>query len=461
MTERPVLHLADGSRVQRGRILRSLPGKREVFAGDWQGRPVVVKVYLDTKRGAVHAQREADGLATFARADIRAPALLHHDVDQARHPVVIMQQIADGLPLTEAWQDESRRDDLTQRMMDVLAAHHRAGLQQADLHPGNFLVTDDHIYSLDGAAVEAHKRALDERASSRNLALYFAQFLPGEDARISDAAGRYARQRGWDAVPFSRPLPALVKAARLRRWEKLRPKLYRECSAVVHTKRGGYELFARRDAGAGLHILAADPDASLPADPAQWLKNGNTATVWGVDSDGTRVVVKRYNTKSRMHGLKQAAKESRASVSWRNAHMLRLFGVRTAEPLALVYGPKRRPGRSAYFIAGELPGTALSDWVARHADDEDAVARVAARMGRLLAQLHELQISHGDMKATNFLVDDGGEVGVIDLDAMQRHRFGRAFERAWQRDMKRFLANWQSDPAILAIMRDAVAPVLR
>ena len=55
-------------------LLRRLPGRREVFAGNRAGEAVVAKVYLDPRRAGVHARREAAGLEAFAAAGVAAPA---------------------------------------------------------------------------------------------------------------------------------------------------------------------------------------------------------------------------------------------------------------------------------------------------------------------------------------------------------------------------------------------------
>ena len=59
----------------------------------------------------------------------------------------------------------------------------------------------------------------------------------------------------------------------------------------------------------------------------------------------------------------------------------------------------------------------------------------------LFSSLHSLRISHGDLKATNLLFDDG-KVFVIDLDAVCQHRSQQSYASAWRRDRERLLRNW-------------------
>lgn len=453
-TDARALPLADGSSVTRGETLRQLPGKRDVFAGTWKGRAVIAKVFLDSRRGAVHAQREADGLMAFHAGGIAAPTILYRGMDQHNNPVILLQRIQPAESLAHGWAlaDADRRQVLLAQMMDVLVRQHEAGVCQTDLHLDNFLLSGGTIYSLDGAAVESQTQPLGQARSLENLALFFSQLLPEHDVSGVETARLYADRRGWPHDLIDRELPGLIRSQRLGRWLNLRPKLYRECSAIVHRQSAAGEYFAARTMDEALQQLALDPDATCPGEPGRLLKNGNTATVWRTRLDEMPVVVKRYNIKNRRHALKLAGRQSRASISWSNAHMLKLFGIATPRPLALVYRRKTALARVSYFIAEAVPGPDLRAWIDSHGDDAAAIDGIAAEVATLLRRLHALCITHGDMKATNIIVHDG-MLYLIDLDAMRRHRSIRRFRRAWRRDMQRFLANWSSQPAVLASMR--------
>ena len=80
-TESSPLALANGSVVECGAMLRSLPDKRQVFAGEIDGRAVIVKVFLDPRRARVHFRRELDGLHAFHNAGIAAPEVLYAGSD--------------------------------------------------------------------------------------------------------------------------------------------------------------------------------------------------------------------------------------------------------------------------------------------------------------------------------------------------------------------------------------------
>ena len=54
----------------------------------------------------------------------------------------------------------------------------------------------------------------------------------------------------------------------------------------------------------------------------------------------------------------------------------------------------------------------------------------------------DYKISHGDMKASNFLYWNN-KVVVLDLDGMQRHQSQKVFKKAIRKDFDRFLKNWK------------------
>ena len=108
-----------------------------------------------------------------------------------------------------------------------------------------------------------------------------------------------------------------------------------------------------------------------------------------------------------------------------------------------------------YFLAEQVDGTSLIDWIEQHRDQPEAIRRVAGMVGRLFSRLRRLQISHGDMKASNLILCDD-RLFVLDLDSMHQHRFRLVFERAWRRDMTRFTANWQDQPRVMAIMQEEI-----
>ncbi len=454
------LQLESGATVEPGRILRELPDKRLVFAGRFDGRTVVVKLYLDPRRAQVHRRRETDGLAALHAAGIAAPEVLFAGADVEGRPVVVLDFIEDAKDLAAMWRHAAaaEREQLIIRMMVLLASHHAAGIRQTDLHLASFLLRGEAIYTLDGAGVQVQPGPLDDALARRNLALFCSHLTPDWDRRCVELASHYSAARNVPQAALAANLSTLIGKARMGHWREQSDKIYRECTAVVARKTADSQSYARRVYGPALLALLDDIEASCPTDPAELLKDGNTATVWRTSFDGRGVVVKRYNIKGPRHALALALKESRASRSWRFAHMLRLFGIATPQAMALLFSGGSRIGRVGYFLAEDIGGVSLRERIAELDAEDEELHQLARRAAGLLAGLKRLRLSHGDLKATNFIIS-GDELFIIDLDSMCEHHRQGSFERAWRRDIGRFDANWKDQPAVQAVMREALRTV--
>jgi RIO-like serine/threonine protein kinase len=76
---------------------------------------------------------------------------------------------------------------------------------------------------------------------------------------------------------------------------------------------------------------------------------------------------------------------------------------------------------------------------------------VAAQFGRIWKTLGRLSIGHGDMKATNFIVDSDNRIWMIDLDSMRVLGNRLMLARRRRQDLERFMRNWKGHPAAAAI----------
>ena len=439
--------------------LRVLPRKRLVCFGEWNGRQVVVKFFLDPTSGKRHYAREERGVSALEHAGIRTPALLFKCVIQPYStPVLGFQRLMSARDLATAWeQAEStdRRKILLHQAAVVMAQQHEAGIKHNDPHLRNLLLADDKIFAIDGDAVDARKmgRPLSIAESLKNLGLFFAQFDLRFDGLVPEALESYAKKRkrqpGHD---LTNRLHKNVRTQRNLRKKAYLKKIYRECSAFVCRK--NWNRFMVCDRGLydrDMVPLLDDPGSAMRK--GRILKQGNTSTVSMVEMDGKRLVVKRYNIKNTRHALSRCLRPTRAWNSWRNAHRLRFLGITTPRPVAFVekrLGPLRS---TAYFITEYMDG--IDAYSLLHSDSAKEINResLVVGFGRMFQWLAAASISHGDFKATNFIVK-GNQLFITDLDAMREHRSRRVFQRAFTRDLKRFMENWEDLPKLSSMFRE-------
>ena len=86
------------------------------------------------------------------------------------------------------------------------------------------------------------------------------------------------------------------------------------------------------------------------------------------------------------------------------------------------------------FVAGAL----LDEAVAAMGWRSDLIDAVVD----LFARFRACRFTHGDCKASNYVVDEDGGLVVLDVDAATFHSREASFRKQFARDVERFLANW-------------------
>ncbi|MBW1746794.1 MAG: hypothetical protein JRJ25_11235 [Deltaproteobacteria bacterium] len=200
-----VLLKSDGSSAELvcNKIMRIIPGKRIVCAGEWNKKPVVAKIFLSSGNARRHSEREIKGINALKNAGIKTPALLlQSNLQQGDIPVLVFQRIMPALNPHEVFdmaETDEKRSELLKRIAVVIAEQHEAGLKQKDLHLGNFLLSDNDIYTIDGDTVDAGQAGtpLPKAMSLNNLGLFLAQLNPNFDHLFSTAFQAYTAKRSW------------------------------------------------------------------------------------------------------------------------------------------------------------------------------------------------------------------------------------------------------------------------
>lgn len=455
------LMLADGSWLEALQPVRIVPGKRIVCRAHWREQAVYVKLFVG-RAARRRARRDARGVMRLRAAGIDTPALLHDGAlaaEQGAHALVFAA-IEHGVDAEALWPqlDSDGRLALACRLVDTVARHHAAGLLQADLYLKNFLVRPDRIDTLDGDGIRALPRFFARAATLENLALLLSKFDVTElDAWLPQLLQTYVRRH-----PLALSADEVRRRADRQRRRAVRryadEKVLRRCTDVAVVR--GWRRFlaiVRGHAGGALQAgLLQAPDALIDGAGALRLKNGNTCTVSRVQIDGRSFAVKRYNIKNARHRLGRLWRRSRAAVSWSNAHRLRMYGIATAAPVALLehrYGPLR--GR-AWFVAEYVDAPDIARWLEADALDDARRRAGLEALARLMHKLWRLRIVHGDLKASNIQMPDGQPL-LLDLDSLRELRCRGRFITGHERDLRRLFDNWRDQPAVRRMLVRALA----
>jgi tRNA A-37 threonylcarbamoyl transferase component Bud32 len=433
--------------------LRIMPKKRIVYAAQWGRRQVVVKLFYRKSQ----AEYEAHAAKTLHTAGILTPALLYQGWDKQRiFYVLVFEKINQAEDGDTAWwsSDEIRQNEIFSQLINALAGLHIAGFIQYDLHLKNFLLNPNGVYAIDTASIVKvpNNASVGMRKSIKNLACLFAQFAPQYDVWVEKGYLIYSQARHW--------VYTLNELKQLKRWIGywrkrhvcvFGKKIFRSSTALQAKQTfDSYYVYDKAYESLFLQKLLAEPEAIFQQLDTRLLKIGNTCTVALANADDKLYVIKRYNIKNKWHGIKRALQKSRAAICWHNAQCLTSWRIPTARPVAML---EKRIGylrREAYYICEYLPGISLEDYCINANRTLQELTQIAQKIKEFFTIFQNIQASHGDMKANNILVV-GSKLFLIDLDAMHFHESKKKWYNAYQKDIKRFMKNWEKLPEIAEV----------
>ena len=405
-----------GQRVVCSATLRSQPGRRFVAAAMIDGQRAVLKAFFGP-RAQRDFVRERRGVAALQAERLPTPKLLASG--KGGGALVLAFEYMEGRAPTAADGEA---------VLALLAQLHDRGLRQRDLHLGNFLVCDGRLLAIDGGGIRAGRAT--RRRRTEDAARLLAEFGIDEAPQAKAAALACQGAEASTAIDPERLAVATARARR-RRVAREMAKSVRDCTPyAVGRENGRTVVLARGDDDPTLLAVVADPEGAVAN--GEMVKRGNTAWVVRVGD----LVVKRYCAKGVWHRLRQRWR-GRARRAWQVGHGLRLAGLATPRPRALIECPRAQRGEAAaYLVLDYEPGPGLDEW-------PSAPEGVADAMRALFDQWRELRFSHGDTKASNFICRNGA-VSVVDLDAAIFHRFRWRHARRHRRDKARWQRNWEA-----------------
>ena len=433
-------------------VLRSLPGRRLVVrarqdvSSDEEDR--VLKLFFGRGHRR-YLRRERRGLDRLSVAGLKVPER-KGEIAEPGLSGLILEYLPDARPVRETDREA------VEAIAGYFGRLHAAGYRQSDPHLANFVISGGTVYAIDGDGVRRCRGPFRTARERANLAMLAAQRSPEADAGLAGLLASYGdgrnSPRGRDTdrrhpAEGSHPAPppgafqVALDRARRKRMRSYLKKTLRDCSEFMVSRGARRHTYALRGRGeqALETVLEAVDGAKGHLGGAgalfsgEVLKAGNSATV--VRTGPPRpVVIKRYNIKNARHALRRMLRrQPRFRRSWMYGQLLGFLKVPVARPLALVEERRGFWRGVAWLVLEDLEGSHLAAEAAGSGLSDARIEEVV----ELFRRLRSFGLSHGDTKATNFLIHHG-RVHLIDLDAMDFS------ERGLARDVRRFLDNWNA-----------------
>ena len=427
-------------------VLRLLPGKRLVLKANEGEQQLAIKLFASAQKGQREYNKELKGHALAKAAGVNVPDLVVSYAEASDYFAVAYEFLTD----TESFSSETvgKKPQVVANTVEMVAKMHDYGIFQQDIHLDNILLQNDKIYLIDlgSVACETEGQALKKSKSLANLALFVAQFYPMDQDKLIPLLQNYYQARSW---PWNDEEQAqflkVLKPIWLKRKQDYLNKCFRSCSMTEYGHNFPNEYAFRRDYFQ-TDIRDFINNIEQLMSEGETLKAGNSATVVKVTYDNKTIVIKRYNVKSIWHFIRRCLRQSRAAVSWRNANLLEFINLPTLKPVGFIEKRKSWLRHTAYFISEYQDAAELLDVYQQRQASEEELEQIKA----IFDLMQKTQISHGDLKAQNLLLNAQGKVSLIDLDSMQEHQNAEQFQKAFNKDKKRFLRNWQ-EPKIKKI----------
>ncbi len=427
-------------------ILRIVPGRRLVALALWQDKTVILKLFYDRKTWKRNMLRDLRGINSLRQAGIPTPELLlQSNTKDKVGGVLLIDYLSTGTGLASLFDkagDEEAKKEIIDLAIENIARCHRAGLWQEDIHLDNFILNHGVVYVIDGAGVDSVDGALDKEASLNNLARFISQLPPQFDQKAGRFIQSYRKLVSDISWSDSEDFGERVRRARSERLDRYEKKLFRSTTSHrCESINGRFVVYDRSMESLVFEQFIKDPDSFIEEN--KLIKRGNSSTVALIEIDGSNYVLKRYNMKSLGHRVSRSLRPSRAHQSWRNALVLKMLGISTPTPLLFMENRALGLFRStAYFLSEYVEGSNFGEEIEKGEIDKARFEESIELFRNLFRTMHTYSISHGDTKASNFIVKEG-ELVVLDLDAMKRHQSRSSFSEKFSKDLKRFQKNWQ------------------
>lgn len=425
-------------------ILRTLPGRRQVYDAVWNDSNVILKIFTHRFSKHRHLKRDWKGLVRLQSRELNSPAPLFYGKTEQGCWVVVTEKIQDSSTVLDTFNKLthwSEKLNLLLILCREIARQHNKGVLQKDLHMGNFLLQRNKIFALDPGQMRFSKSPLRRKISLRQLASLACSLPENQIEAVSRLYEEYCLTRGWQHSVAERELfQEMINRHRKNMIRKSLKKCMRTSKRYQRIKFDRWLTVIKKDFCDGLDTSEFVPQIDVMMDKGQILKKGNTAYVSRIKFNDKDVVVKRYNHKGLFHSFRQTLKRSRARRSWLHSYRLRALEIPTANPLAFIEYRCAGLVLKSYFISEFVEGQNLGQLLRNNTAADKNYKEILNQVEQLAGKMCRHRIVHHDLKPSNILITKTSPV-LMDMDAIKIYKSNWLCKIRYSKSLKRLRRN--------------------
>jgi hypothetical protein len=420
-------------------VFRAIQGKRLVCLGKALDRTVIVKLYFSPRRARANWKRSNRGCRAFSDRYIPSPDILFSGyVPEYGLYAMVFEYLTDALRIDsalDACTDVPRQGKILDLLVGCLASLHERGIEQNDLHMGNFMISGERVYALDGDQVSIHRGPIERNKSFGNLARLLANLPTTFNTIIDERIKAYGNRRGWDISDGE--VKKIKKEVWKIRWNYLSEYLAKinrtQDPFISRSDACSFSVFDRHHVDVEFDTILSISNNTSNEPGYSLVRIGpKDMLVWSSCGYGP-FVMKRFWPAGKV---------------WRNGLMLRRLNIQAPHPIALVIRKRGflRWDCSVFFKPVE--GMNLKDLLLSRSISADDKKSVTAGLADALFIMNGMGITLKRIVPEEILVSENKPV-FLGLDAVSVSGYSGLQEQS--KALNAFISLWNNQSEIKGI----------
>jgi len=367
--------------------------------------------------------------------------LISKSIDNAKS----LKEYTHDYYLSQAISDAFERRRVTIALAKFVKDLHQKGIFHQDFHWGNILIEKAkqgalHFYLMDLHRVKL-KSKLTNRQKIRNLSSlntgFYHKSRRTERLRFLKA---YAEEnKRWEShcPRFARLIEKMTEQMVIKLWYKRDKRCMKKNKHFAPFKSGTYKGFINRDFySPELLGLLHNPNRAFSESLSTIIKDSHTTSSCvmpiQIAENKVEIYIKRYNYQNIFYTLKNLFRTSRGKRIWKVANSFVSRNILTPQPIAFLEQRKGRLLIKSFLITQKvdqsLPLIKLMQEGLSSLTSESLKRKffLLQQGAHILRRMHERGVRHGDLKASNILVqkrlNGKDHLYLIDLDSARIKR---------------------------------------